>query len=265
MREMVRCRILTGDLRKHTAASRAQKRPTWRGSGCAEIAITKRIIGGCLAANVQARRRASSGGSGGSRFPADPQKTFNQQAVFWAPEVLPTVLLVRAVNCTAPKGYQLDFANLPGSELRRARDGWHAIVPLGGAKHRLWLSKLRVGGSAVLLDLPPDANFELRVQAARRLWLALERRPLGTPPLALPALKQRRLILALRALDGWQEGNSYRQIAQGLFGKDRIAERGWKTDDLRSRTIRLVELGRRLMRFRCRALLNKGKGRDDSS
>ncbi|WP_354101781.1 DUF2285 domain-containing protein [Bradyrhizobium sp. RT5a] len=179
--------------------------------------------------------------------------------------MLSTVLAVRAANCMAPKSYQLDVANLPGSELRRAPDGWHAIVPLGGAKHRLWLSKLPASGCAVSIDLPLEANLELRLQAARRLWLALERRPLGTPPLALPALKLRRLILALRALDGWQEGNSYRQIAQGLFGRHRIAERGWKTDDLRSRTIRLVELGRRLMRFRCRALLNKGKGRDDIS
>jgi hypothetical protein len=265
MREMVRCRILTGDLRKHTAASREQKRPTWPGSGCAEIATTKRIIGGYLAANVQAQRRASSGGSGGSRFPADPQKTFDKQAVFWAPEVLSTVLPVRAANGMAPKSYQLDVANLPGSELRRAPDGWHAIVPLGGTKHRLLLSELPASGSAVGLDLPLDASFELRARAARRLWLALERRPLGTSLLALPASKQRRLILALRALDGWQEGNSYRQIAQGLFGKHRIAEQGSKPDDLRSRTIRLVELGRRLMRSRCRALLNKGKGRDDIS
>jgi len=265
MREMERCPILTGDLRRHTAASRAQKRPTWPGSGCAEIATTKKIIGGYLAANVQAQQRASSGGSGGSRFPADPKKTFDKQAVFWAPEVLPTVLAVRAVSSMASKSYQVDFANLPASELRRAPDGWHAIVPLGGTKHRLFLSELPASGYAVVLDLPLDANLELRVQAARRLWLALERRPLGTPPLALPALKQRRLILALRALDGWQEGNSYRQIAQGLFGSHRIAKRGWKTDDLRSRTIRLVELGRRLMRFRCRSLLDKGRRRDDSS
>ncbi|QHP67965.1 DUF2285 domain-containing protein [Bradyrhizobium sp. LCT2] len=202
--------------------------------------------------------------------------------------MLSTVLAVRAANCIAPKSFQLDFANLPG-DLRRATganrwsqtdllavgalrlarnratrsDGWHAIVPLGGAKHRLWLSKLPASGSAVALDLPLDTNFELRLQAARRLWLALEHRPLGTPPLALPAFKRRRLILALRALDGWQEGNSYRQIALGLFGGHRIAERGWKTDDLRSRTIRLVKLGRRLMRLRCRALLHRA--RNDSS
>ncbi|MEK9281112.1 DUF2285 domain-containing protein [Bradyrhizobium sp. ISRA442] len=177
--------------------------------------------------------------------------------------MLPTVLAVRATSCIAPKTYQLDFDNLPGIELRRAPDGWHAIAPLGGTKHRLWLRELPASGYAVVVDLPLDADFELRLGAARRFWLALERRALGMPPLALPALKQRRLILALRAVDGWHEGNSYRQIAQGLFGNHRIAERAWKTGDLRSRTIRLVKLGRRLMRLRWRALLDKRRGRDD--
>ncbi|WP_244464275.1 DUF2285 domain-containing protein [Bradyrhizobium japonicum] len=81
---------------------------------------------------------------------------------------------------------------------------------------------------AIVVDLPLDADFELRLGAARRFWLALEGRALGMSPLALPALKQRRLILALRAVDAWQKGNSYRQIAQGLFGSRRIAERAWK-------------------------------------
>ncbi|WP_456705164.1 MULTISPECIES: DUF2285 domain-containing protein [unclassified Bradyrhizobium] len=136
-------------------------------------------------------------------------------------------------------------------------------MPLGGTQHRLWLGKLPASGNALLVDLPLDAGFELRLGAARQFWLALERRALGDSPLALPALKRRRVILALRAVDGWQEGNSYRQIAQGLFGSHRIAERAWKTDDLRSRTIRLVKLGQRLMRLRWRALLDKRRGSDD--
>ncbi|WP_271519276.1 DUF2285 domain-containing protein [Bradyrhizobium sp. CCBAU 53380] len=177
--------------------------------------------------------------------------------------MLPTVLAVRAAGRNTPKIYQLDLNNLPGGELRRAPDGWHAIVPLGGTKHRLWLRELPRSGYAVAVDLPLDADFELRLRAARRFWLALQRRALGDAPLALPALKRRRLILALRAVDGWQQGNSYRQIAQGLFRSHRIAERAWKTDDLRSRTIRLVKLGQRLMRLRLRALLAKRRGMDD--
>jgi len=172
-------------------------------------------------------------------------------------------MAVRAAGRIAPKTYQLDFDNLPGGELRRAADGWHAIVPLGGTKHRLFLREFPARGYAVIVDLPLDDDFELRRGAARQLWLALQRRALGEPPLALPALKRRRLILALRAMDGWQEGNSYRQIAQGLFGRHRIVERAWKTDDLRSRTIRLVKLGQRLMRLRWRALLDKRRRSDN--
>nr|WP_080139095.1 hypothetical protein [Bradyrhizobium sacchari] len=32
-------------------------------------------------------------------------------------------------------------------------------------------------------------------------------------------------------------GRNYRQIAQGLFGSHRVADRGRKSNDLRSRTI----------------------------
>ncbi|WP_333927146.1 DUF2285 domain-containing protein [Bradyrhizobium sp. CCBAU 11361] len=174
--------------------------------------------------------------------------------------MLPTVLPVRAaVRSAASKRYDLDFSKLAGSELRHAPDGWHAIVALGGAKHRLWLPALPPSGSSVAVDLPLDRNFEARLRAAHRFWLALERRPLGPPPLALPILTRRRLILALRAVDGSLEGNSYREIAQGLFGKHRIPDRGWKTHDLRSRTIRLVRTGLRLMRGGYRALLRRNR------
>ncbi|MFB9264642.1 DUF2285 domain-containing protein [Bradyrhizobium erythrophlei] len=160
----------------------------------------------------------------------------------------------------------MDIAKLAGSELRHAPDGWHAIVPLGGAKHRLWLPELPASGSLVAVDLPLDRNFDIRLRAARRFRRALEQRPLGPSPLARSILTRRRLILALRALDGWLEGNSYRQIAQGLFGTLRVPDRGWKTDNLRSQTIRLVKMGLRLMRGGYRALLrHKGKGKYDAS
>ncbi|MGY3146385.1 hypothetical protein ACVWYQ_003384 [Bradyrhizobium sp. USDA 3397] len=85
-------------------------------------------------------------------------------------------------------------------------------------------------------------------------------------PLTLPILTRRRLILSLRAVDGSLEGHSYREIAQGLFGKHRIPDRTWKTHDLRSRTIRLVKTGLHLVRGGYRALLRrKRKGEDDPS
>ncbi|WP_426441324.1 DUF2285 domain-containing protein [Bradyrhizobium genosp. P] len=118
----------------------------------------------------------------------------------------------------------------------------------------------------VAVDLPLDRNFDLRLQAAHRFWLALQQHPVGPPPLAQSIGTRHRHILALRAVDGWLEGNSYRNIAQGLLGKLRIPDRGWKTHDLRSRTIRLVQMGLRLMRGGYRDLLrHKRKDKDDTS
>ncbi|MCP3392200.1 DUF2285 domain-containing protein [Bradyrhizobium sp. CCGB12] len=215
--------------------------------------------------NDPARWRIISGSSGDCLFAADPQKTFDQQAIFWAPEVLATVLPVRAA-VRSPACYDLDLRKLAGSELRHAPDGWHAIVALGGEKHRLWLTELPPSSSSLALDLPFDRNFEVRLRAAHRFWLALERRPLGPPALALPISSRHQLILAMRAVDGSVEGHSYREIAQGLFGKHRIPDRGWKTHDLRSRTIRLVKSGLRLMRGGYRTLLRRNrKGRGDTT
>ncbi|WP_407151194.1 DUF2285 domain-containing protein [Bradyrhizobium sp. ORS 86] len=176
------------------------------------------------------------------------------------------MLAVRPAICsTASKLYELDFAKLAGSELREAPDGWHVIVPLGGAKHRLWLRERPPSSSVVAVDLPLDRDFDIRLQAAHRFWLALEQRPIGSVPLAQSIATRRRHILALRAIDGWLEGNSYRKIAQGLFGTLRIPDRGWKTHDLRSRTIRVVQMGLRLMRGGYRDLLHRRrKDKDDT-
>ena len=76
----------------------------------------------------------------------------------------------------------------------------------------------------------PAARSQFRgsFAAAQRLSPALERRPLGSSAPALPILTRHRLSLALRAVDVSLEGNSYREIAQGLFGKHRTPDRGLK-------------------------------------
>jgi len=193
---------------------------------------------------------------GGCPFAADPQKTFDKQSIFWSPAALPTVLpLCGIVAPAVSKRYHVDLTRLLGGELRRAPDGWHAIVSLGGANHRLWLEELPPGGSLFAVKLQLDSNFDIRSQAAHRFWSALEERPLGPPLLPLSVKRRHRLILAMRAVDGWLEGNSYREIAAGLFGRHWIPDLGWKTHDLRNRTIRLVKTGLSMMRGGYRALL----------
>jgi hypothetical protein len=133
------------------------------------------------------------------------------------------------------------------------------MLRIGGVEHRLLLKEPPVADAAYAAELPFDEDFEIRAHAARRLWRALKGRPAGPAFQELSLQRRQRLALALRALDGRIEGNSYRAIAEGVFGTKRIPERTWKTHDLRSRTIRLVQSGFALMRGGYRELLRKAR------
>jgi hypothetical protein len=176
--------------------------------------------------------------------------------VFWAPEVLPTVLSVGASSSQASaEPIALDLTGLSPTELRENTDGWHAVLRFGDTSHRVWMKKLPVAGATQAIELPMDASFGLRAQAAQSLVRTLSGRPTRPSLPNLPAQRRQRFALMLRALDGSNENKSYRVIAEGLFGKKRIPERAWKTHDLRNRTIRLVQRGLALMRGGYRELL----------
>lgn len=171
--------------------------------------------------------------------------------------------MLRAGAATGPTfspSCHLELRRLSPADLRQAPDGWHAVLRLGGETHRLWLQELPDNGVPIAVELLLDANFEPQSHAAHRLWLALEKPELRVRHVALPSLRRQRLILALRALDGQIQGNSYRAIAEHLFGKARIPDRGWKTHDLRNRTIRLVQAGTLLMRGDYLTLLRRKRG-----
>jgi hypothetical protein len=190
----------------------------------------------------------------------DPAGSSQDQAIFWAPEVLPTIIpIVRST--AASNGNALSLTEMLASEIRPASDGWHVILRIRGIEHRLWLREPPVVGLPYAAELPFDDDFEIRAHAARRLWRALNARPAGPAFHELSPQRRQRLALALRALDARVEGNSYRAIAEGLFGANRIPERAWKTHDLRNRTIRLVQSGFALMRGGYRALLRQGRRR----
>ena len=137
----------------------------------------------------------------------------------------------------------------------RHSDGWHAVLRIQGAQHHLWLKEAPQLGVSYAAELPLDPDFEIRAHASHRLWRAINGRPSGPPFHQLSAQRRERLALALRALDGHIDGASYRVIAEVLFGRKRIPESAWKTHELRSRTIRLVQAGLALMRGGYRALL----------
>jgi len=98
--------------------------------------------------------------------------------------------------------------------------------------------------------IPLDADFAARADAALRLWHLVRGGPRGHPPDRLTHQRRQRLSLTLRALDGRLAGETYRLIAQALFGRERVpAGPAWKTHDVRDRTIRLVRAGLELMQI----------------
>jgi hypothetical protein len=151
--------------------------------------------------------------------------------------------------------YNLDLTKVTGSEFRHGPDGWYGILPLGGALHRVCLPNIPDGGSLFTVELRLDANFDIRLRAARRFLSAIEGRRLPTPPLVIPRQRRQRFVVTIRALDAWLQGYSYREIAEGLFGKEQVMGRSWRAHDLRSRIIRLVQNGLAMMRGGYRALL----------
>ncbi len=258
----VLCRISIGDRRKPTPEFKAPKPLISPGSVFAAIATIEKNISPCRVADRPLKRVRNSGNDGGLLFAADPRQSFDTQTIFWAPEVLPTVLSVGSVRSSAAAlRYDFDLSRLSATDLRRAADGWHAVLRLGGATHRLWLREFPSAGSAIAVELPLDSDFDIRSQTARRLWSTLNRRPAGLAFHELSLQRRHRLALTLRALDGRIEGNSYRAIAEGLFGPRRIPDRAWKTHDLRNRTIRLVQSGLALMRGGYRELLRQVRRR----
>lgn len=159
-------------------------------------------------------------------------------------------------------GPMLPIAELASGSIRQASDGWHAVLRIQGAQHQLWLKEPPQLGTPYAAELPLDPDFEIRAHASHRLWRAINGRPPGPPFHQISAQRRERLALALRALDGYMDGASYRVIAEVLFGRKRIPERAWKTHELRSRTIRLVQAGLALMRGGYRALLRPPPRKD---
>jgi len=172
-----------------------------------------------------------------------------EQSVFWTSSVLPAVVpLVPAPAEAIGDAHLISFGDFSNALIREASDGWYMLLRSQNVELRAWLRhppRVDVPYAALL---PFDELFELRAHAARRLWRALSGHPPGPEFRKLPAQRRDRLIQALRALDARPDGATYRAIAAALFGLDRVPTRGWKTHDLRNRTIRLVQSGEEMMR-----------------
>jgi hypothetical protein len=170
----------------------------------------------------------------------------------WTATSLPSVIPIARLppDLAVPK---LQASSL-SLEPALAQDGPERLIERRGSVFRLHLLE-DVGEQVPCVVLPLDQLFEIRAAASLWLWRSLTGRSPGRDPTMLPSARRDRLALALRALDGRLEKASYRDIAEALFGTGRMPESGWKTYDLRDRTVRLVRLGHAMMQGGYRRLL----------
>jgi hypothetical protein len=127
------------------------------------------------------------------------------------------------------------------------------FVELRGAGFRL--HKQEGVRQPVAVLLPLDRVFDIRANAALRLWRGLTGRNPGVELGILTPDRRNRLILALRALDGRLERAAFPDIAAVLFDTAPISKRDWISHELRDQTRRLVRLGFSMMRGGYRRLL----------
>jgi Uncharacterized conserved protein (DUF2285) len=158
-------------------------------------------------------------GAGGYDFPRDPNSPSDRDALFWIPPLQPdAVLLAAAPAPFAPAAMPINLSHLPGIDLRRAEDGFHAFWRPAGVGLQFWMRDMPIDAPITYATtLYFDAFFELRVHAALRLWRIMSGRTPGPSYRDMPAQLRRLNILRLRAVDARNAGASYRKIAEVLL------------------------------------------------
>lgn len=195
------------------------------------------------------RKRRRSHANGGYDFvrPGDVRYT---DPVQWTARALPSVVVITdAVTDLTDPRFRLSY---PALEHARTIGQSDHILRRAASAFRLHLHG-NADPPAVLLPL--DRLFDVRAMAALRLWRALAGRNPGANPAALPPARRKRLIAALRALDGRLAGASYRELAIVLLQLEDMTDAAWQTDERRGQIIRLAKLGMMLMTSGYRDLL----------
>jgi hypothetical protein len=185
-------------------------------------------------------------GTGDYDFAVDPNLPAGRAPLIWLPHLDPSAVLL----ASAPQGFRnaSGLGTVTPTFERRGPGGNYLIVDDGHGRMPVVLIDGADALTPVAAVIPLDLDFAARAEAALRLWRFATGRPRRRPSDRLTLQRRQRLVLTLRALDGRLDGETYRAIAQALFGATRVPTGvGWKTHDLRDRTIRLARAGVTLM------------------
>jgi len=157
-------------------------------------------------------------------------------------------------SSVSPSHETVQLSRLSGATVWKT-DERHILWPVSTGTNNLVADNRSGATEFNAIVLPLDAAFETRLDAARRLWRALNGRPPGSAYGALPKQTKTRHILNLRAHDGRRVGATYREIAEVLLSPEPIAPRDWRDHHLRHKVRAILGRADRLISGGYRDLL----------
>jgi hypothetical protein len=173
--------------------------------------------------------------------------------VYWQPETDPGTVILTARTAFAGQE-PMPLPEVDKDSARHDPTGLSLRIGVGAALVRLLLIDGAQPGMPLTALIPLDESCSERIAALTRFSQLLWDRPL-IADMRLTAQRRRRLRRMLQAVDGHLTGASYRDIANAMYGAERVAADPWKTSALRDSTIALVRDGRALIDGGYRTLL----------
>lgn len=197
--------------------------------------------------------------AGGCDFAARPRLSGFDQPVLWSETVDTAVLRLAGSLVPSREGSATLRAFLTG-EVRITPEELHLLLREIDPGLHLVADATIQPDDPLAISIPIDPDGLDRVAAADRLFrhLAGYRVPRDQ---RMTAQQRRRLKAMLRAVDARRHRASQREIAQVLFGVERIAEEQWQSSPFRDTVRDLLSDGaamiaggyRKLLRFRRRS------------
>ena len=173
--------------------------------------------------------------------------------MFWYAEADTSAVLLTEVPDLLPAAGNLS-SRLDSASEHADDEGAHILLEVGKSPIRL----VRLAGvspeAPIAALVPLDADGFDRIDAIERLLRALLGRSVPDDTRLTPQQKARQRQM-LQATDGRMNGATIREIANVLFGKDRVASEHWPTSTLRVTTSVLIRDGTAMIAGGYRSLL----------